>query len=135
MTWLNRHRLYFVLVIFLGSNLLGCGESPSGTGTGTAESVETAALFSSRLQLSATTPADGATNVSTSSALTATFNRPVNPATVTGTTFTLTKNGETLRVTGIITTSDVTATFALPPGILLASDTLYTATVTRGIKD
>ena len=72
--------------------------------------------------------------MSTSSALTVTFNEPVNPATVTATTFTL-KDSATNPVTGNITTSGVTVTFAFPPGTPLASNTRYTAMLTPGITD
>lgn len=84
--------------------------------------------------VSSTTPASGATNVSISSALTATFNEPVNPATVNPSTFTL-RDSSLHFITGVITVSGATATFALPSGTFLKSLTRYTATLTRGIQD
>ena len=87
-----------------------------------------------RPTVGATTPAQGATNVSTSSALTATFSEPIDPLTVTTTTFTL-RNSANVPVTGNITTNGVTLTFAPAPGSPLTFGTAYTATLTTGIKD
>ena len=93
-----------------------------------------AAPDTTRPTVSATTPANGASNVSTSSSLTATFSEPLNPLTVTATTFIL-KNSANVAVTGNITTNGVTVTFAVPPGSPLSFGTTYTATLTTGIKD
>lgn len=113
---------YATLGLIAASVLLSCeGNSP---GTGTTE----VGSSSSSLSISATTPTNGAINVSTSSALTATFSEPVNPATVTAATFTINP-----PVTGAITVTGTTAMFA--PSTSWAPSTLYTGTLTTGIKD
>ena len=93
-----------------------------------------AAPDTTRPTVSATTPTNGATNTSTSSALTAVFSEPVDPLTITAATFTL-RNSANVPVTGNITTNGVTVTFALPAGSPLSFGTTYTATLTTGIKD
>lgn len=60
-------------------------------------------------------------------ALTAVFNEPINPATG---TFTLTAAGQTPTGTLAFDASDLTATFTLTAGTSLAALTSYTATVT-----
>ena len=82
--------------------------------------------------VNATSPLNGATNVSTSSALMATFTEPVNPTTVTAATFML-KDGANNPVGGNITTNGAIVTFA--PSTPLNFSTTYTATLTTGIKD
>ena len=84
--------------------------------------------------VSHTAPPSGATNVSIFSALTATFSKPVNPATVTAATFTLKDNANN-SVTGNMTTNGVTVTFVFSSGTPLKLGTSYTATLTTGIKD
>ena len=79
-------------------------------------------------------PPSGATNVSVSSSITATFSEPVNPETVTATTFTLKDHANNL-VTGNITTNGITVAFVLPSGARLNLGTAYTATLTTGNKD
>ena len=54
------------------------------------------------------------------------------PATINGTTFTLTGPGVT-PVVGTVTYAGTTATFT--PTTILATSTLYTATITTGAKD
>jgi Ice-binding-like/Bacterial Ig-like domain len=78
-----------------------------------------------------TDPANGATNVSTSKIITATFNEDMDPATINATTFLL-KNGTT-SVAGVITYSGKVATFT--PSAPLLANTVYTGTITTGAKD
>lgn len=78
-----------------------------------------------------TDPADGATGVSIAKILTATFNEPMDPTTFTGTTFTL-QQGLT-SVSGLVSELGSTATFV--PTMDLAFNTLFTATITTGVKD
>jgi len=74
------------------------------------------------------TPVDLATAVPVSTtALTAVFNEPINPASG---TFTLTAAGQTPTGTLAFDASDQTATFTLTAGTTLAALTSYTATVT-----
>ncbi len=79
-----------------------------------------------------TVPVSGATLASANAAISATFGRAMNPATITSATFTLAGPGAT-PVGGAVTYSGNTAT--LTPSALLAAGTLYTATITTGAKD
>lgn len=79
-----------------------------------------------------TVPALGAAGVALNSSLSATFNKPVNCATVTAGTFTVTSPGP-VAVAGTVTCSGSTATFA--PTSALALHTLYTAAITTGVTD
>jgi hypothetical protein len=79
----------------------------------------------------ATDPADNATGVALNKIITANFSTPMDPLTISTTTFTL-KNGTTL-ITGTISYSGTTATFN-PTSPLLAG-TIYTATIKTGAKN
>lgn len=79
----------------------------------------------------ATDPLSGAINVLTTKKITATFNEPMDPATINTSTFLL-KQG-TNAVLGTVTYSGVTATFT--PSAPLAANVVYTATITTGSKD
>jgi len=79
-----------------------------------------------------TFPANGTAAVPVNTLLSATFNKPMNAATITSSTFTLTGPGAT-PVAGMITYAGTTATFT--PTAVLASSTLFTATITTGAKD
>jgi hypothetical protein len=74
-----------------------------------------------------TIPVRAATGVPINQAISATFSKAMDPATITTTTFTVT------GVTGTVTYSGVTAVFT--PTSNLAAGTLYTATITTGAKD
>lgn len=79
----------------------------------------------------ATDPVNTATNILLSKVVTATFNKLMNPLTITGTTFLL-KQGPIL-IPGVVTYTGTTATFT-PTG-LLTPNTVYTGTITAGVKD
>ncbi|HXU76956.1 MAG TPA: ice-binding family protein [Methylomirabilota bacterium] len=81
--------------------------------------------------VSATVPADGATDVPANQAVAATFSEAMNPATITGKTFTL-KAGKK-AVSGTVTYAGTTAVFT-PAGALDFS-TAYTATITTRATD
>ncbi|MEO8407482.1 MAG: ice-binding family protein [Oxalobacteraceae bacterium] len=84
-----------------------------------------------------TVPADGATGVATNTKITATFNKEMSPATITGTTFTLAGPGVT-AVPGLVSydTGAKTATFTPTTSTdELLANTKYTATITTGAKD
>lgn len=76
-----------------------------------------------------TIPANGATNVAINTAISATFNMPMNPASITSATFTVSGPGGA-AVAGAVTYSGDTATFT--SSAVLAYSTLYTATITNG---
>ena len=78
-----------------------------------------------------TDPGNGATSVLLNKKITATFSEAMNPLTINITTFLL-KQGAT-SITGTVTYTGVTAMFT--PSANFAINTLYTATITTGVKD
>ena len=82
--------------------------------------------------VSSTNPADTASGVAINGNTTATFSEAMDPATIIGTTFTMTGPGLT-PVSGTVTSSGSVATFT--PANTLAATTLYTATITTGVTD
>jgi LmbE family N-acetylglucosaminyl deacetylase len=85
--------------------------------------------------VSSVTPADGATNVSNGTSVTATFSEPISATSVTATSFVL-RDGNGNSVNASLSASGRTAT--LQPGSALQSSTTYTATLlsgSNGIKD
>jgi hypothetical protein len=75
---------------------------------------------------------DGATGVSRSTTVTATFSEAMNPKTLTTSTFTLVKAGTTTPVAATVSMSSDGKTATLKPSSRLASRTKYTATVKGG---
>jgi hypothetical protein len=78
-----------------------------------------------------TVPATNASQVARSVAVSATFSEPVNPATITATTFSV--NSTTGPVAGTVTLNGNTAIFT--PAVPLAATTTYTATITSRVTD
>ncbi len=78
-----------------------------------------------------TDPANNATNVVLNKTITATFNQPMDPLSVTTSTFTI-KQGTT-PVTGTVSYTGSTASFK--PTSALTASTLYTGTITTGVKN
>ena len=76
----------------------------------------------------ATSPTPNETGVVLNKIVSATFNMPMDPATITTTTFTLKQGANT--ITGVVTYSNNTAFFT--PNANLTANTVYTATVTTG---
>jgi len=81
--------------------------------------------------VSSVVPASGATAISVSSKVTATFSESMDATTITSSTFTL-KQGST-AVAGTVTYAGTTATFT--PSVALSGNSVYTASVTTGVKD
>ena len=79
-----------------------------------------------------TSPADTASGVTLGTLVSATFNEPVDPKSITAATFTLTK-GDPIPIAGVISYMGTTATFA--PTSNLLPNTTYTGTITTGVKD
>jgi glucuronoarabinoxylan endo-1,4-beta-xylanase len=79
------------------------------------------------------TPTSGATNVNPANAVTATFSEPMNAATLTTSTFTLTATGSPVT-TGTVAYNTGTQTATFTPSAALAPNTAYTATVTTGAQ-
>jgi hypothetical protein len=81
--------------------------------------------------VSFTDPTNAAPDVAVNQAIAATFSEPMNPATITRTSFTL-KRGVQL-VSGNVTYAGSTATFT--PTSALSPGTVYTGTITTRVKD
>ncbi|RJO66050.1 MAG: DUF3494 domain-containing protein [Myxococcales bacterium] len=82
-------------------------------------------------RVSSTTPVNNATDVAFNAPIAATFSEAMDPLTITTATFTLLDG--TTPVPGAVIYVGVTAIFT--PTISLHSSTLYTATITSGVKD
>ncbi len=80
-----------------------------------------------------TNPPDLATSVSISKRPTATFSKPMNPATLTGLTFTLAQGAT--AVSGVVSYDAPSNTARFSPTQPLDLDTVYTGTITTGAKD
>jgi len=80
------------------------------------------------------TPLNLATGVALNTLVTATFDEAMNPATITGATFAVTGPGTT-AVAGAVTFNPVNNIVTLTPASNLTPLTLYTATVTSGVKN
>jgi len=78
-----------------------------------------------------TNPANNAIGVALNKVVTATFSVPMDPLTITSTTFNV-KQGAT-AVPGVVSYTGLIASFT--PSSPLASNTIYTATVTTGAKN
>jgi hypothetical protein len=78
-------------------------------------------------------PPDGAVGACPNTIVTATFSEAMNPATINGSTFTLT--GPSAAVTGVVTYDASSNTAIFTPSSTLALNTLYTATITTGARD
>ncbi len=111
---MHKYRVGFtcVLAAFLTVFVAGCGQ----------ETVTISGVVS-------VTPLQGATDVIINTPVTATFNLAMNPATITGSPFTVTAPGGA-AVAGAVAYSGMVATFT--PSAVLAYGTTYTATITRG---
>ncbi|MDP3581312.1 MAG: Ig-like domain-containing protein, partial [Ignavibacteria bacterium] len=81
--------------------------------------------------INSTDPVNAQTNVPFNQKIAAMFSKTMNAATLTNATFTLMQG--TTSVTGFVSYSGTTATFA--PASNLAPNTVYTATITTGAKD
>jgi len=85
--------------------------------------------------VSSTSPTDGGTNVAITTAVTAIFSEPMNASTIGGTTFTLKTTSGGVPVAGSVSYSAGTNTATFTPTLALATNTVYTATITTGVKD
>ncbi len=84
--------------------------------------------------VTSTTPASGASNVATGTAVTAIFSQAMNASSLTASTFTLAdQSGNSVAGTVTYSSSNNTATFT--PMAALAYGTQYTATITTGATD
>ncbi len=89
------------------------------------------------LAVTATTPSNGATGVSTNTTVTATFNKALDPTTINTNTFEL-RGANNALVAATVSYNSANNTATLTPTAALAATTTYTATVkggTNGVKD
>lgn len=77
-------------------------------------------------------PADLASNVALNSTVNATFSEDMDPLTISTGTFTV---AGTTGVTGLVTYNALSRIATFTPSVNLVANTLYTATVTTGVKD
>ncbi len=80
--------------------------------------------------VSSTSPVNSDTNVPITSNISATFSEAMDASTINGSTFTVSGG-----VTGTINYDAITHTATLTPSANLAYSTIYTATITAGVKD
>jgi hypothetical protein len=78
-----------------------------------------------------TDPANGATNVITAKIISAVFNEPMDASTINQTTFKLRQG--TAVIAGTVTYTGITATFT--PVSVLTANTVYTATISKEVRD
>jgi len=108
--------------------MAGCGDGDKRAGTGNPGDPLTPPT------VTAVTPPNGTTLVCPNTAIiTATFSKPMNPATLTATTFTLTAGGASTSGTVSYVAATMIATFT--PAAALTASTAYTATITTGAQD
>ena len=114
------------MALFLAVFIAGCtddGNNAGGTPAGTINPIVPT--------VTSTNPANGDTGVLINRKIAATFSETMDPATITGTTFTLMQG--TTPVSGAVSYSGSVATFT--PGSNLAPNTTLTATITTGTTD
>jgi hypothetical protein len=81
--------------------------------------------------VNATSPVDGAFSVPLSKTITATFNKEMNPATITAASYKITADG--VPIAGTISYTGLVASF--DPTAPLLANTIYTATISTLVKD
>jgi len=84
------------------------------------------------VQIVSTSPTSGATNAAVELPVTVTFDRDMDPTTITTSTFTV-KDAANNSVTGTVSYSNKVATFT--PTLPFTSNTTYTATISGTVKD
>jgi hypothetical protein len=87
-------------------------------------------------KVTSTNPASAATNVPVNQKITATFDEPMTPASITATgTFTVAVAGGGAAVTGAVSYDAASDTAIFTPGSALAASTEFTATITVAAQD
>lgn len=85
-------------------------------------------------EVESTNPKSGATDVPLSQVITATFNKKMDPATITQTSFTV-QGTVKATIPGILTYNETTNTLSFTPTDPLTPNTTYTCTVKSTVKD
>src|ERR1700737_3126713 len=120
----------WISAFLLAGFVAGCGDSDKNAGAGNPGAPLVPPTVTS------VTPLDGSTGVCPNNGLiTATFSKPMNPATINSpaTTFTLTLNGASVPGTVTYVVATQIATFT--PSATLAANTTFNATITTGAAD
>ncbi|HXM93796.1 MAG TPA: ice-binding family protein [Candidatus Dormibacteraeota bacterium] len=122
-------RKIWILAFLMAGFVAGCGDADKNPGAGNPGAPLTPPTVIS------ITPTDGSTVCPNTAVITATFSKPMNPATIISpaTSFTLTLNGASVPGTVTYVASTNIATFT--PSSPLAASTTYTATITGGAQD
>ncbi len=127
---MNRHKWFIVSIVILIGMLLGCRTGTvdqSGSGSGTPFSI----VQTVHPRVTSTTPANNSVNIAVTSTIVANFSVPMNPATLTASTFQVSGPGG--NANGTVTPNSATATFT-PTGNL-SSGATYTACITTAATD
>lgn len=126
----------WLLLALLPAIVAGCGGGSLDPILGTPSLGSTLGGDTTRPTVVVVAPAAGAIGVATNRLITASFSEDMNPATITGTSFTVVNTTLGSAVVGTVTysASSRTATFA-PTGGILASNSLFTATITTAATD
>ncbi len=118
----------WILAFLLAVVIAGCGDPDKNAGAGNPGAPLTPPT------VTAVTPPTGSTgNCPNNVLITATFSKPMNPATITTSTFTLTTGGAS--VSGAVTYVAATQIATFTPSGALAASSPFTATITTGAKD
>jgi Ice-binding-like/Bacterial Ig-like domain len=121
-------RKIWIPAFLLAVLMAGCGDPDKNAGSGSPGAPLTPPTVIT------VTPPNASTLVCPNTALvTATFSKPMNPATINTTTFTLTMAGAS--VAGAVTYVAATNIATFTPSAALAPSTAFTATITTGVQD
>jgi hypothetical protein len=121
-------RKIWIPAFLLAVLMAGCGDPDKNAGSGSPGAPLTPPTVIT------VTPPNASTLVCPNTALvTATFSKPMNPATINTTTFTLTMAGTS--VAGAVTYVAATNIATFTPSAALAPSTAFTATITTGAQD
>ena len=115
--------------------IAGAVKDSVGNAMGTAVVVTFTTRDTTAPTVVSTVPVDGATGVSPTAPITATFSEAMDPTTVNTTTFTLKTTSGQVPVAGAVTYNAATFTATFTPSASLGSTTAYTASITNGAKD
>src|ERR1700682_5005414 len=117
----------------IASNAPTGAQNVTVTSSGKTSGSQTFAVNLLLPMVTSTNPANGATAVPINRKITATFNKPMDPATITTATFMV--RCSTMNVTGTVTYNAASNVATFAPESDLTSDVLFTATITTGAKD
>ncbi|HEV8688332.1 MAG TPA: Ig-like domain-containing protein [Gaiellaceae bacterium] len=106
--------------------------STSASGTDATPATFTWTVDTTAPTVTAVTPADGATGVTAATNVDAVFSEAMNAATLSSTTFKLTRDGATAPVTAAVTYDPVSRTATLDPDAALVGGAVYHANVKGG---